>query len=78
MISKDEDLKYRFMEVTKEAQHILGHAEEAEYHFEKGDLQAAMDVLSLSHYKTSSFASGRKALMEKLNELDFKPGGGKK
>ena len=74
MVSKEEDLQYRIAELVKEAKHILEHAEEVQYHFEQKDLQAACDILALSHYKVSSYVGCRKSLLEVLEKDGYTPG----
>jgi len=63
------DLLPRFSETLKEARAILDHAEEAQSHLAAGDLTAAWQVLSLSHYKVAAFEHCRDQLLERLQEL---------
>ena len=67
------DLPPRFNEALKEARAIVDYADEAQRHLDAGDLTAAWEVLSLSHYKVAAFEQCRDQLLKRLRELGADP-----
>lgn len=65
--------RHASMRAVKEARAIVEHAEEAQRHLVAGDLTAAWQVLSLSHYKVAAFEHCREQLLKRLRELGADP-----
>lgn len=74
MAEAANDLPPRFAEVVKEARALMEGVEEAQGHFRAGDLQAAADILALTHYKSEAVAACRAALQARLGDLGHRPG----
>jgi uncharacterized protein YutE (UPF0331/DUF86 family) len=61
-------------EFQKDASKAAEYAREAAEHAAKGDLQAACDVIALSHYPLGQAEDDRENLLKLLSEQGFTPG----
>lgn len=57
-----------------EARDVADHAEQALRHIRDGNLQAACDVVSVSHYKIAAIETEWRGLMEAFEKAGIKPG----